>query len=154
MQTMKHRFSLVGVLAGLVAIVALTYMALPAIVAEAAHGGATLTLNIHVHGETFDLHPRHNDGPFYIEGDIVDVDGNAIGEFNCWGWMRSDGPPFVSQEYILTSGPFGVGAIQTQGNEGSDDIAITGGTDHFSGVSGEATYTGTTVDGFARVFHF
>jgi hypothetical protein len=106
-------------------------------------GGAALVLRVE-QGNNFDLTPSPGGGgAFYIGGSIFnegESSGNgdeAIGRFDCWGWITADpdSPGFVSQEWNL----FGVGKLLLSGAEDAGPRAITGGTGQFRNVRGQAT---------------
>jgi hypothetical protein len=83
-------------------------------------------------GETFNVVGTFGDG----------------GTFRCWGWIDGDGAGSVSQVFNIP----GRGAIMTQGIEGGL-LAITGGTEDFSNLRGDAlqTFTG---EGFNFTIEF
>ena len=108
--------------------------------------GGTLVLRVEVDFSTFDLTPSPGGGgAFYISGVIFNegessANGDeAIGRFDCWGWITADpdSPGFVSQEWNL----FGVGKLLLSGAEDAGPRAITGGTGQFSNVRGQANIT-------------
>ncbi len=128
MNCAKKRLSLLGVVATL----ALFF-------AGAAEAGKKLTLTVDVDETSFDFVTAPGEGiSFNIVGTF-----EGGGTFRCWGWIDAMGFGSVSQVYNIP----GRGAIMTQGIEGSL-LAVTGGTDRFSKVRGEAlqTFTGVGFD--------
>lgn len=103
-----------------------------------------LTLRVLADLTTLDMAPATGTGAaFYIRGDICmnPVPGSpcvAMGDFQCWGWMRDPSDPsavvVVSQEWNLFDG----GKFQVQGMEDEGPRAVTGGTGLFRNVRGEA----------------
>jgi len=135
MGSMKKHLSLLGVVASLAAIAALSF----AVPVTQAHD--TLFLVIAVDENSF-VGPAGNvAGAFNVEGAIV---GGPVGGFQCWGWIFADGATTnVSQVYNIA----GRGAIMTQGQEGGL-LAVVGGTGDFRNVSGEGlqVFTGPGFD--------
>jgi len=128
MNCVKKQLSLLGVVATL----ALVF-------AGVAEAGKKLTLTVDVDEASFDFVTAPGDGvSFNIVGTF-----EGGGTFRCWGWIDAMGFGSVSQVYNIP----GRGAIMTQGIEGSL-LAVTGGTDRFSKVRGEAlqTFTGVGFD--------
>ncbi len=139
MRSMKKRWSRVGMVASVVAIVAL---GLTVSVTEGDSGKGKkgkLVLDVNVDEGSLDT-PHGMPGPFHIEGEIV---GGGGGTFECWGWIDAGFIGRVSQVYALDDR----GSIMTQGLE-NDFLGVTGGTGDFSNVRGEAlqTFTGNGFD--------
>ncbi len=119
--------------------------------------GGTLVLRVEVDFSTFDLTPSPGGGgAFYVGGAIFkrgesSANGDeAIGRFDCWGWITAAGPGFVLQEWNI----FGVGKFQLQGAEDGGPRAVTGGTDGFRKVKGEALGFEFSPDGASFVGTF
>ncbi len=128
MNSVKKQLSLLGVVATL----ALVF-------AGVAHAGKkTLTLDVDVDETSFEATSISDPRAFNVVGTF-----EGGGTFRCWGWIDAMGFGSVSQVYNIP----GRGAIMTQGIEGSL-LAVTGGTDRFSKVRGEAlqTFTGVGFD--------
>ena len=150
MRKMTKSLSLLGIVG--IVIATFAYLNFPADVARAA---GRVVLYVAVEGASFKINADvDGDGAFFVRGDIVDADGETIGEFLCWGWaidVDAGGPgtTYVSQQYTI----FGRGTIQVQGQEigGDGSIAVVGGTGDFNNVRGEGVF-GDFVDGFSISF--
>ena len=106
-------------------------------------GGAPLVLRVE-QDNNFDLTASPGGGgAFYIGGAIFNegessANGDeAIGRFDCWGWITANPntPGVVSQEWNL----FDMGKFVLTGAEDGGPRAVTGGTGDFRDVTGEAT---------------
>ena len=95
----------------------------------------TLILDVDVDETSFDAVAAPGGG---VSFNIVGAFGGG-GTFRCWGWIDAVGAGSVSQVFNIP----GRGAIMTQGIEGGF-LAITGGTEDFSNLRGDAlqTFTG------------
>ncbi len=128
MNCVKKQLSLFGVV---------TTLAL--VFAGVAQAG-TLNLFVDVDETSFDFAPA-----VVLGGISFNVVGTfeGGGTFRCWGWIDKNGIGSVSQVYNIP----GRGAIMTQGIEGGL-LAVTGGTDDFRNVRGDAlqVFTGTGFD--------
>ena len=127
MNRVKKQLSLLGVVATL------------ALVFAGVARAGTLNLFVDVDEASFDFVTAPGEGiSFNIVGTF-----EGGGTFRCWGWIDAMGFGSVSQVYNIP----GRGAIMTQGIGGSL-LAVTGGTDRFSKVRGEAlqTFTGVGFD--------
>jgi len=138
MGSMKKRLSLLGVVASLAAIAALSF-AVPVTQAQAGN-----TLNLAIVDVSFDGPAPGSAGPFNAEGTIV---SESPGSFQCWGWVLTTGATNVSQVYNI----YGRGAIMTQGQE-DGLLAVVGGTGDFRNVRGEGLQV-FTATGFNIEFH-
>ena len=151
MRKMTKSLSLLGIVGSVIATFA--YLSFSADVALAV---SPLVLDVAVDGGSFKIDADvDGDGAFFVRGDIVDADGEPIGEFLCWGWaidVGATGPAttYVSQQYTID----GRGSIQVQGQEigGDGSIAVVGGTGDFNNVRGEGVF-GDFVDGFSISFN-
>ncbi len=97
-----------------------------------------LTVQVFVNFNTFDLRDGGaGTGPFYVGGDIVDPStGQALGEFQCWGWFFQADRNMVNQEFNIGSR----GKIILTGEEDGGLRPITGGTGDFRNVRGDTTF--------------
>ena len=157
MHSKKVYSRLLGAVASLAIITALSYLIFPGGVAKAdQEGGQTLRLGIDTTDSEFspDTLNANGDANFYIDGEIVDPDTHEhMGFFRCWGQVRFEDEGFaftvVSQEYRID----GRGAIQVQGLElGAESIAVIGGTGDFRNARGEGVF-GDFELGFSMEFH-
>ena len=97
-----------------------------------------LTVQVFVDFNTFDLRDGGaGTGPFYVGGAIVDPStGQALGEFQCWGWFFQADRNMVNQEFNIDSR----GKIILTGEEDGGLRPITGGTGDFRNVRGDTTF--------------
>ena len=148
MRKMTKSLSLLGIVGSVIATFA--YLNFPADVARAA---GRVVLDVAVEGGSFKINADGDgDGAFFIRGDIVDADGDTIGEFLCWGWAINftGEATYVSQQYTID----GRGTIQVQGQEigGDGSIAVVGGTGEFNNLRGEGVF-GVFAPGFSISFN-
>ena len=112
----------------------------------------TLTLLLVGDGSSFDLTPSPGGGgAFYIGGTLYDVDtGEALGDFQCWGWFFTAERRMVTQEYNVGDR----GTILLAGEE-NHPLAIVGGTGEFRGAIGEMNAVeAPDLGGFLMTFSF
>ncbi len=111
----------------------------------------TLTVRLFT-TDTFDfiLSPGGG-GPFYVGGDLFHVDtGEALGDFQCWGWFFTPERRMVTQEWNIGD----AGTIITVGEELVNPLAITGGTGDFRGADGQMEFEFTDGEGILVHFSF
>jgi len=110
----------------------------------------TLTVLLVGDGSSFDLIPSPGGGgAFYIGGTLFDVDtGEALGDFQCWGWFFTAERRMVTQEYNIGTR----GTIILAGEE-NHPLAIVGGTGEFRGAIGEMNAV-EAEGGFLMTFSF
>ncbi len=97
-----------------------------------------LTVQVFVDFSTFDLRDGGaGTGPFYVGGAIVDpATGQALGEFQCWGWFFEADRNMVNQEYNIGDR----GKIILTGEEDGGLRPITGGSGDFKNVRGDTAF--------------
>ena len=112
----------------------------------------TLTLLLVGDGSSFDLTPSPGGGgAFYVGGTLYDVDtGEALGDFQCWGWFFTAERRMVTQEWNIGD----AGTIITVGEELVNPLAITGGTGDFRGADGQMVFEFTDGEGILVHFSF